>query len=115
MNHLIRRGLPAALALAFAFAAQAQQSNNPTGPGARQSQQAGEAYPNDPKAGTDKGAPKVVQDAEKSRPAQATKRVAKKAGNAVSDTAGKAADATRDTGNAIAKRLPPAPSGAPKQ
>lgn len=98
--------LSAVVAVAFAAALPAQAQNNPTGPDNKSTQKAGEAYPNDKTAGTDKGAPEVVRKAQKSRPAQATKEVAQDAGNAVSRTAKRAADATRRTGNDIARNLP---------
>ena len=103
------RTLPAALALAFAAAAVTAhaQSTNPTGPGgsAATRNQSGESYPNDPKA-TDKGSPKVVQDAAASRPAQATKRVAKTGGSMAANAGHRAADATRGAGEAIGRKLP---------
>jgi hypothetical protein len=99
--------LSAALAFAFAAALPAQaQSTNPTGPDNKSTQKAGEAYPNDKTAGTNKGKPETVKKVENSRPVQATKNVARKTGNAVSNTAKSAADATRRTGDKIADKLP---------
>lgn len=108
--------LSAALALAFAAALPAQaQGSNPTGPDNKSTQKAGEAYPNDKTAGTDKGKPETVKKVEKTRPVQATKEVAKDGGNAVSRTAKRAADATRRTGDNIAGKLPAGKEAAPKQ
>ncbi|TFZ05147.1 hypothetical protein EZ313_00235 [Ramlibacter henchirensis] len=108
--------LCAAIAIAFAAALPAQaQGTNPTGPDNKSTQKAGEAYPNDKTAGTDKGKPEAVKKAENSRPAQATKRVAKKTGNAVSNTAKRAADATRNAGDNIAKKLPGNKEAAPQR
>lgn len=98
--------LSAALAVAFAAALPVQAQTNPTGPDNKSTQKAGEAYPNDKTAGTDKGKPEVVKKAEKSRPVRATKEVAQDAGNAVSRTARRAADATRRAGENIADKLP---------
>jgi hypothetical protein len=93
------------------------QSANPTGPGNTNSNKAGEAYPNDPNAATNRQKPAVVQKVEDSRPAQATKRVAKKTKRAVKKTGHKVADTMRDTGNKIGSKLPPepAPAGGIKQ
>ena len=106
--------LAAALALAFAAAAPAQAQSNPTGPTNATTQKAGEAYPNDKTAGMDKGKPQAMQDAQDkvahSEAGKATKRTAKKAKRKTANTAHRAADATRDTGNAIARNLPPAPA-----
>jgi hypothetical protein len=104
---LVRR-LPAALALFFCAAALTAhaQGANPTGPDSKSTQKAGEAYPNDKTAGTDKGSPEIVKKAGKSRPARATRKVAEDAGNVVSRTARRAADATRRTGDSIAGKLP---------
>lgn len=98
--------LSAVVAVAFAAALPVQAQNDPTGPNNKSTQKAGEAYPNDKAAGTDKGSPEVVKKAQKSRPAQATKEVANDAGNAVSRAARRAADATRRTGDSIAGKLP---------
>ena len=107
--------LSAVLAAAFAAALPVQAQSNPTGPDNQSTQKAGEAYPNDKTAGTDKGSPEVVKKAQKSRPAQATKEVAKDTGNVVSRTAKRAADATRRTGDSIAGKLPAGKEAAPKQ
>jgi hypothetical protein len=107
--------LSAVVAVAFAAALPVQAQNNPTGPDNKSTQKAGEAYPNDKAAGTDKGSPEVVKKAQKSRPAQATKEVAKDTGNVVSRTAKRAADATRRTGDNIAGKLPANKEAAPKQ
>ena len=109
--------LSAALALAFAAALPAQaQGTSPTGPDNKSTQKAGESYPNDKAAGTNKGKPETVKKAENSRPVQATKEVAKDTGNVVSRTAKKAAYATRRTGDNIAGKLPPAKdAAAPRQ
>ena len=106
--------LSAGLALAFAAALPAQAQGNPTGPDNASTQKAGEAYPNDRTAGTDKGSPEVVRKAAKSRPARATKEVAEDAGNAISRTARRAADATRRAGNGIAGKLPAHKEAAPR-
>ena len=98
--------LAAVLAVALAAALPVQAQNNPTGPDNSSTQKAGEAYPNDRTAGTDKGSPEVVKKARKSRPAQATREVAEDAGSAISRTARRAADATRRTGQSIAGKLP---------
>ena len=117
MNRSTLRRLPAALALALCAAALTAhaQSANPTGPDSKSTQKAGEAYPNDRTAGTDKGSPEVMKKAQKSRPAQATKGVAQDAGNAVSRTARRAADATRRAGDNIAGKLPANKGAAPRQ
>lgn len=113
----LARRLPATLALAFCAAALTAhaQGANPTGPDSKSTQKAGESYPNDKTAGTDKGKPEVVKKAEKSRPAQATRKVAEDTGNVVSRTAKRAADATRRTGENIADKLPANKEAAPKQ
>ena len=97
--------LSAFVAAAFATLP-AQAQNNPTGPDNPSTQKAGEAYPNDKAAGTDRGSPEIVKKAGKSRPAQATREVAQDAGNVVSRTARRAADATRRAGDSIAGKLP---------
>ena len=104
----LARALPFAFALAFAAAVPAQaQGQSPTGPGGSSARnQAGESYPNDAKAATDKGSPQVVQDAANSHPAKATKRTAKKGKNIASRAGHRAANATRNTGEAISRHLP---------
>jgi hypothetical protein len=103
----IALALAAALpAFAQSAAANAGANANITGPDNKSTQKAGEAYPNDKTAGMDKGKPETVKKVEKSRPVQATKNVAEKTGDAVSDTAKKGANATRNVGNDIAKKLP---------
>jgi hypothetical protein len=52
----------------------------------------------------------VVQRAQDSKPAQATKRVAKKTKKAVKKTGHKVADAVRNTGDKIGNKQPPAPA-----
>ena len=107
------RGATAVLALtAAAFTLNASaQSANPTGPANSNTNKAGEAYPNDPNAANpNKPKMAVIQKAEDSRPAQATKRVAKKTRKAVKRTGHKTANAVRNTGDKIANKLPPAPA-----
>ncbi|MBP6407069.1 MAG: hypothetical protein KA335_15530 [Ramlibacter sp.] len=110
-------GVLAAAALSFGLTAANAQSANPSGPGNTNTNKAGEAYPNDPNAANpNKPKAEVVQKAENSRPVKATKRVAKKTKNAVSNAGRKTANAVRNTGNNIADKLPPAPerkSGVP--
>lgn len=100
----------AAVALAFAATlpvhAQTAKANANATVKSGEQQQAGEAYPTDKTAGQDKGTPETVKKVEKSRPAQATKNVAEKAGDAVSTTAKKGANATRNLGDTINSKLP---------
>ena len=107
------------LALAAAsLAPHAQAQNpNPSGPGPASStaQKAGEAYPNDPTVmNKNRPTPKVVQRAANSRPVAATKRVAKRAGNAVKRAGTSTASAVRNTGDKINDRIPPGPNDAKK-
>jgi len=92
---------------AAGVALQATAQTNPantSGPAAEPYQNnANAANPNKPKA-------EVVKKAENSAPVQATKKTAKKAGNAVSRTARKAASSVRGVGENIAKKLPPGPN-----
>ena len=86
LNKQFLRTASAVLALtAASFALNAYaQSANPTGPGNTNTNKAGEAYPNDPNAANpNKPKMAVVQRAQDSRPAQATKRVARKSKNAI--------------------------------
>ena len=109
------RAASAVLALtAAAFAMNANaQSASPTGPGNTNSNKAGEAYPNDPNAASkNKPTLGVVQKAEDSRPAQATKRVARRSKNAVKRGGHRVADAMRNTGDKIGSKLPPEPAPA---
>ena len=108
------RGASAILAVtAAAFAMNVSaQSANPTGPGNTNTNKAGEAYPNDPNAANpNKPKMAVIQKAEDSKPAQETKKVAKKTTKAVKHAGHVAADKTRATGDKIASKLPPAPPG----
>ena len=94
------------------------QSANPTGPGNTNTNKAGEAYPNDPNAASaNKPKMAAIQRAEDSRPAQATKRVARRSKNAVKRAGHRTANAIRNTGNKIGSKLPPepAPAGGIKQ
>ena len=113
----IQHSLPTVLAIALtslAFNASAQNAN-PTGPGAKSGNQAGEAYPNDPNAANpNKPKAEVVKKAESSGPAQATKRTAKKATNAVESGAKKTASVIRDAGNKLNEKIPPGPNDAKK-
>ena len=104
--------LLALTAAAFAMNAGAQ-SVSPSGPGNTNSNKAGEAYPNDPNA-ANKNKPTlgVAQKAEDSRPAQATKRVARRSKNAVKRGGHRVADAMRNTGDKIGSKLPPEPAPA---
>ena len=111
------RSMPAALALAAASLALTAQAQNPSpsgpGPASSTAQKAGEAYPNDPTV-TDKNKPlpKVVQRAANSRPVAATKRVAKRATNAVKRAGTQTATAVRNTGEKINQSIPPGPNDA---
>ncbi len=114
------RGLSTALvvALAAAFAAPGfAQNANPSGPGPGNSStnNAGEAYPNNPTA-ADKNKPKanVIQRAENSRPVKATKRVTKRATNAVKRAGNRTKAAVRNTGDKINESIPPGPNDAKK-
>ena len=88
------------------------QSANPTGPTNTNSNKAGEAYPNDPNA-ANKNKPKmaVIEKAEHSKPAQATKKAAKKTTKVVKEAGTETAGAVRHTGEKIGEHLPPAPPG----
>jgi hypothetical protein len=106
------RGASAILALtAAAFALNARrQSANPTGPANTNSNQAGEAYPQRP----ERGQPQQAEDGRHPEGGRipsgaSTKRVAKKTKKAVKKTGHKAADAMRNTGDKIGRKLPPAP------
>ena len=113
INKKTLRAASAILALtAAALALNASaQSASPTGPGNTNSNKAGEAYPNDPNAASKtKPQLKIVDKVEDSRPAQATKRVARKSKNAVKRAGHRTANAVRNTGNRIADKLPPAPA-----
>jgi hypothetical protein len=103
------------LAAMLAVGVAQAQSANPTGPSNSNSNKAGEAYPNDPNA-ANPNKPKlgVVQKAQDSRPAQATKRVTKKAVNATKKGAKKTGDAIRNTGEKIGEKVPPGPNDAKK-
>jgi hypothetical protein len=102
----------AVTAAAFSMNA-AAQSTNPTGPGNSNTNKAGEAYPNDANA-ANANKPKlgVVQKAQDSQPAQATKRVARKSKNAVKRAGHKTANVIRNAGNKIGSKLPPEPAPA---
>ena len=108
------RGASAVLALtAAAFAMNVSaQSASPTGPGNTNSNKAGEAYPNDPNA-ANKNKPKmaVVQQAQDSKPAQATKKAASATTKVVKKAGSDVAGAVRNTGEKIGDKLPPAPAG----
>ena len=109
------RAAPIALAIAVAALTAHAQSTSPTGPGNSNTQKAGEAYPNDPNA-ANPNKPKAgfIQKAQDSRPAQATKRVAKKTGKAIKKAGTKTASAVRNTGEKIGDKLPPGPNDAKK-
>ena len=119
------RTVPAAIALTLAFGLSAQaQSANPTGPGNISPNKAGEAYPNGPttsKPDTNNAVARTVVKTEdkvaNSRPAKATKRVAKKTTKAVKNAGTKTGNAIRNTGEKIGEKFPPAPnrpSGVPQ-
>lgn len=102
MTHAIPRALAAAFTLAIAAALPVQA-------------QPAAAKGTDPNTGGIPGSsgqdatgktPAVVERAEKSRPAQATKRVAKKGANATRKAGHKTADAMRNTGDKISNKLP---------
>lgn len=102
MNKAIPRALGAAIALAFAAAlpVQAQTSSMGTDPntGGRPAQ----SSVSEPTGKT----PAVVERAENSRPAQATKRVARKGTNVAKKAGHKTANAMRSTGDKISSKLP---------
>ncbi|HZY20047.1 MAG TPA: hypothetical protein VFE82_16365 [Ramlibacter sp.] len=100
---ILSRALPAAAVLAFAAALPVQAQTTATDPntGGRPAQTS-----QDPNAGTRAPTPGVIQKAENSRPAKATKRVAKKGTNAVKRAGSATAGAVRGTGEAVSKRLP---------
>jgi hypothetical protein len=90
------------------------QGANP-GPAGANTNQAGEAFPNDPNAANkNKPTAGIVQKTENSRPVQATKRVAKRTANAVKRAGHKTANALRNTGEKIGDKVPPGPNDAKK-
>ena len=102
MNKAIPRGLAAAISLAFAAALPVQAQTSSMGSDPNTGGRPAQSAIDQPTGKT----PAVVERAENSRPAQATKRVAKK-GTGVAKKAGhKTANAMRSTGDKISGKLP---------